>query len=190
MNMANEPTNQEQPKKKSKLKLIIILLILLLLILGGVATYWWLNLRVPEPVNTEIPQQTQTAEAPAEKPKEENSLVENVKNLREQIAPTKTLLNIVTIPTVTINLADKDSIRYLKVGFDIELSTKDAAEALEDQKARIRDSIIILLSSKTYSELSTTEGKLKVKNEISTRLNQILGVPRVVQIYFNEFVIN
>ena len=90
MNMANEPTNQEQPKKKSKLKLIIILLILLLLILGGVATYWWLNLRVPEPVNTEIPQQTQTAEAPAEKPKEENYPCGKREKISvNKIAPTK-----------------------------------------------------------------------------------------------------
>ncbi len=159
-----------------------------MLILSGLATYWWLNLHVPD-----TPKKADTPQAPAEQtvPAEEKKFTENVTDLREQVmTPQKTLLNIVTIPTVTINLADTDSIRYLKVGFDIEVSTEDAAKALEDQKARIRDSIIILLSSKTYAELSSTEGKLKVKNEISTRLNQILGVPRVVQIYFNEFVIN
>lgn len=187
---------QEQPKKKSKLKIILIIFILLMLILGGLGAYWWLNLRVPEeaPVKPDTPTQTeQTApqtEAAAPAASQEKTL-DNISNLRDQImSPQKTLLNIVTIPTVTINLADKDNIRYLKVGFDIEVSTEDAAKALEEQKARIRDSIIILLSSKTYAELSTTEGKLRVKNEISTRLNQILGVPRVVQIYFNEFVIN
>ena len=186
---------QEQPKKKSKLKFFIILFILLMLILGGLAPYWWLNLRVPEAVKTDTPIQTEAAapqaEAQAPAAPQEKTLADNISNLRDQIiSPQKTLLNIVTIPTVTINLADKDIIRYLKVGFDIEVSTEDAAKALEEQKARIRDSIIILLSSKTYAELSSTEGKLKVKNEISTRLNQILGVPRVVQIYFNEFVIN
>lgn len=185
---------QEQPKKKSKLKIIIIIFILLMLILGGLGAYWWLNLRIPdESIKAEAPAQTQTTAPQTETPaaSQEKNFTENVSNLREQImSPQKTLLNIVTIPTVTINLADKDYIRYLKVGFDIEVSTEDAAKTLEEQKARIRDSIIILLSSKTYADLSTTEGKLRVKNEISTRLNQILGVPRVVQIYFNEFVIN
>lgn len=188
--MANEQI-QEQPKKRSKLKIIIIFIILLLLILGGLATYWWLNLHVPEATvkaDNSQPAVEQTA-PPAQT--QDKKFTENVNDLREQVmTPQKTLLNIVTIPTVTINLADTDSIRYLKVGFDIEVSTEDAAKALEEQKARIRDSIIILLSSKTYAELSSTEGKLKVKNEISSRLNQILGVPRVVQIYFNEFVIN
>lgn len=198
--MAKEQTEeqvQEQPKKKSKLKILIILFILLMLILGGAATYWWLNLRdpaeliKPEPTQTPAAEQPAPADAQTQDPQQQKMLAENISNLREQImTPQKTLLNIVTIPTVTINLADKDNIRYLKIGFDIEVSTEDAKKALEEQKARIRDSIIILLSSKTYAELSTTEGKLKVKNEISTRLNQILGVPRVVQIYFNEFVIN
>lgn len=195
--MADEQKQEEQkPKKKSKLKIFIILFILLMLILGGAATYWWLNLRdpadliKPEPAQTPA-EQTAPAEPQAQDAQQGKNLAENISDLRNQImSPQKTLLNIVTIPTVTINLADKDNIRYLKVGFDIEVSTEDAKKALEEQKARIRDSIIILLSSKTYAELSTTEGKLKVKNEISTRLNQILGVPRVVQIYFNEFVIN
>ena len=195
--MADEQKQEEQkPKKKSKLKIFIILFILLMLILGGAATYWWLNLRdpadliKPEPAQTPA-EQTAPAEPQAQDAQQEKNLAENISDLRDQImSPQKTLLNIVTIPTVTINLADKDNIRYLKVGFDIEVSTEDAKKALEEQKARIRDSIIILLSSKTYAELSTTEGKLKVKNAISTRLNQILGVPRVVQIYFNEFVIN
>lgn len=198
--MAKEQTDEQkqeeqQPKKKSKVKLFVILFILLMLILGGLATYWWLNLRVPESAvktdtSTQIPVE-QTAPQAQTPEGQSKTFSENISELREQImSPQKTLLNIVTIPTVTINLADKDYIRYLKVGFDIEVSTEDAKKALEEQKARIRDSIIILLSSKTYAELSTTEGKLKVKNEISTRLNQILGVPRVVQIYFNEFVIN
>lgn len=186
--MADEQT-QEQPKKRSKLKIIILLIILLLLITGGIICYWWLNLRVPEKISedTQTVEQTQSETAAAENNTKEKT---EDKKSGSGPAPSKTLLNIVSIPTVTINLADKDTIRYLKVGFDVELSTKDSAQALEEQKARIRDSIIILLSSKTYADLASTEGKLKVKNEIATRLNQILGVPRVVQIYFNEFVIN
>lgn len=186
--MSNE--QPEEAPKKSKLKFFIILFILLFLILGGVACYWWLNLRVPENItpNEEqaieaVEETTEPADVAPEKKKKEEKKQENQ-------TTKKTKLNIVTIPTVTINLADKDSIRYLKIGFDIELSTADAAENIEEQKAKVRDSIIILLSSKTYSELATTEGKIRIKNEIATRLNQILGVPRVVQIYFNEFVVN
>lgn len=184
--MADEQT-QEQPKKRSKLKIIILLIILLLIITGGIACYWWLNLRVPEKISDSTQATEQVQEENTENTEEAKP---EASQTAQSPAPSKTLLNLVSIPTVTINLADKDTIRYLKVGFDVELSTKDSAAALEEQKARIRDSIIILLSSKTYADLATTEGKLKVKNEIATRLNQILGVPRVVQIYFNEFVIN
>ncbi len=183
--MADEQ-KQEQPKKRSKLKIIILLIILLLLITGGIVCYWWLNLRVPEKISEE----SQTAQTAAVQTQDAKANPKAGETKTTDTASSKTVLNLVSIPTVTINLADKDTIRYLKVGFDVELSTKDSAQALEEQKARIRDSIIILLSSKTYADIASTEGKLKVKNEIATRLNQILGVPRVVQIYFNEFVIN
>lgn len=192
--MADEQ-DQEQPKKKSKLKIIILLIILLLLVGGGVVCYWWLNLRVPGKIADDKQQQVETvqeeqtaAEGEAKAPQE--GAKENAKTAKTEKASSKTLLNIVSIPTVTINLADKDVIRYLKVGFDVELSTKESAKDLEQQIARVRDSVIILLSSKTYATLASTEGKIQVKNEIATRLNQILGVPRVVQIYFTEFVIN
>lgn len=183
--MADEQ-KQEQPKKRSKLKIIILLIILLLLITGGIVCYWWLNLRVPEKISEE----SQTVQTEAVQTQDAKTSPKAGETKTAETASSKTVLNLVSIPTVTINLADKDTIRYLKVGFDVELSTKDSAQALEEQKARIRDSIIILLSSKTYADIASTEGKLKVKNEIATRLNQILGVPRVVQIYFNEFVIN
>ncbi len=190
--MSNELA--EEAPKKSKVKFFIILFILLLLILGGVACYWWLNLRAPEALapNNQVAEEV-VDEQEAEEPQNEvtapdKTTKQDKKKAAKKTAKTK--LNIVTIPTVTINLADKDVIRYLKIGFDIELSTKDSAESIEEQKAKVRDSIIILLSSKTYNELATTEGKIRIKNEIATRLNQILGVPRVVQIYFNEFVVN
>ncbi len=187
--MSNEQT--EEAPKKSKLKFFIILFILLFLILGGVACYWWLNLRVPENITPNEEQTVEVVEEESAEPADVAPEKKKKEEKKQESQPTKkTKLNIVTIPTVTINLADKDSIRYLKIGFDIELSTADAAENIEVQKAKVRDSIIILLSSKTYSELATTEGKIRIKNEIATRLNQILGVPRVVQIYFNEFVVN
>lgn len=189
--MSNEQA--EEAPKKSKLKFFIILFILLLLILGGVACYWWLNLRAPETLAPSEQSTEEVIEEQTEEPKNEEIAPEEKKKEEKKSASpktTKTKLNIVTIPTVTINLADKDVIRYLKIGFDIELSTKDSADSIEEQKAKVRDSIIILLSSKTYNELATTEGKIRIKNEIATRLNQILGVPRVVQIYFNEFVVN
>lgn len=94
----------------------------------------------------------------------------------------------VPLPDLTVNLADPGGMRYLKIGMDVEFTTADAAQELTAQNARVRDAIILLLSSKTVAELSTAEGKVLLKNEVAARLNQILGAPKVVRIFFTNFV--
>ncbi len=191
--MAKKEKNEEEAikPKKSKLKIIIILIIVLLLIVGGAAGFWWFQLRTPEdPVMTTTTntEQTESTEQTSEQESAENQEMQDGEAEATQQGP-QTVINLVNIPTVTVNLADTDPIRYLKLGMDIELTTSEAANKVKSQLAKVRDAIIIALSSKTYDELATTTGKVNVKNEISTRLNQIIGAPRVVQIYFTEFVI-
>ena len=97
--------------------------------------------------------------------------------------------SMATLPSVMVNLADAAGDRYLRVGMEVEVSTPDAVRELDAQAPKVRDAIIILLSGKTYAELSTADGKMLLKNEVAARLNQILGTPRVIRIYFTEFVV-
>ena len=180
----------EVPVKKSKLKLIIIILILLLLILGGAGAFWWFQFGSPVDVVTPPTAAATTTDGKATDPATATAETTDA-DKKEGATPAKpkTVINLVNIPTVTVNLADTNPIRYLKVGMDVEVNTTSAITALNSQLAKIRDAVIIILSGKTYNELATTAGKLKIKNEIATRLNQILGAPRVIQIYFTDFVV-
>ena len=54
---------------------------------------------------------------------------------------------------------------------------------------KIKDSILILLSSKTFKDIYTVEGKFKLRDEITTRINRFLVTGQVRSIYFTEFVI-
>lgn len=94
----------------------------------------------------------------------------------------------VPLPDLTVNLADPGGTRYLKIGMEVELNAPEAAQELTAQNARVRDAIILLLSSKTVAALSSPDGKVLLKNEVAARLNQILGEPRVVRIFFTNFV--
>ena len=183
----------EVPVKKSKLKLIIIILILLLLILGGAGAFWWFQFGSPVEVATPPTAAATTTDGEATDPATATAETANADKkdgtTPAEPAKPKTVINLVNIPTVTVNLADTNPIRYLKVGMDVEVNTASAITALNSQLAKIRDAVIIILSGKTYNELATTAGKLKIKNEIATRLNQILGAPRVIQIYFTDFVV-
>lgn len=87
-----------------------------------------------------------------------------------------------------VNLADKDVRRYLKVKVELEVENEKAAKELEKSLARIRDIMIMLLSSKTYQDIATSEGKVALKQEI---IKQIATVPQGKKIhgaYFTEFV--
>jgi len=87
-----------------------------------------------------------------------------------------------------VNLADKDARRYLKVKIDLEVDTEKTAKDLEKSMPRIRDQLIFLLSSKSYQDISTPEGKTQLKKEIMTRLATLPTGKKISGAYFTEFV--
>lgn len=192
------PPGQPTPKKRSRFKLIMILSSLLLLLgAGGGTGYWWLYLR-PDATglagllgsSTEETQPATAApEAAAGATGTQSATNATATPQQAGANQPKAILKPVALPSFTVNLADSPGNRYLKIGMEVEVSAEDAAAEIKNQTARIRDSIILLLSSKTVKELSAPEGKVLLKNEVAERLNQILGASRVVRIYFTDFVI-
>jgi flagellar protein FliL len=48
---------------------------------------------------------------------------------------------------------------------------------------------LTVLSSKSYGEISDSEGKMKLREEIISKLNRLLRGFQVKTIYFTEFMI-
>lgn len=158
--------DDSQPKKKGKLKWILLIIILLLLLGGGAAAYWYFFMNKGAPTDATANATEQTA-----------SSKENVKS------------EIVTLQTFLVNLADPLGRRYVKMTLDVEVTDAKAAEQLNNNAPKVRDAVILLLSSKTYADLAPLENKIILKNEIVERLNQILGGPKVLRVYFTELVV-
>lgn len=182
----------EKPKKKSRAKRIIIILAILLMTLGGagLGAYWWLFLREP---GTMPPPEEAAAEQPTAPAAEAQPPAEGEQNLNNARIERQTGLPrsggmVLALPPVTVNLADPNGRRYLKLGMEVEVNA-DVSKELKQQNARIRDSIIMLLAGKTYGEVSSPDGKVLLKAEIAARLNQILGAQRVVRVYLTDFVV-
>lgn len=181
---------EQKPKKRSRFKIIMIVgSILLLLGAGGGAGYWWLFMRPDATGFAGLFSSSGDAEkAPAEATASETA--SSAKGTTPAPASTtRSVLKPVALPSLTVNLADSPGNRYLKIGMEVEVNAQDAVQELQSQNARVRDAIILLLSSKTVAQLTSAEGKVLLKNEVVARLNQILGAPRVVRIYFTDFVI-
>lgn len=97
-----------------------------------------------------------------------------------------------TIPmeTFLVNLSGNRGNKLLKVNMDLELEGAKVAEEIDKRKPQIRDIIIILLSSKTYAQLSTPEGKEYLRDEIRDTVNSFLTTGKIKRVLFTEFLFN
>lgn len=154
-----EPAQETGKKKRKWLKWIILALVLVLLSAGGYLGYNYFM----------GPQEDQ--ESPEETPVDPRS--------------TETI----ELEPFVVNLADPLGRRYLRTTLQVEVVDRSAARDIQSFMPRVRDSIILLLSSKSYSELDSMDKKIQLRNEIVERLNQFIGQGKVVQVYFSEFVV-
>ncbi|MDA0698228.1 MAG: flagellar basal body-associated FliL family protein [Chloroflexi bacterium] len=110
------------------------------------------------------------------------------------------------VGTKVINLADPGGRRYLKVGIVLEFAPHDtnwytmATEQRAELQALfetemgtkqpvIEDLVISIISSKSFEQVYTLEGKEGLRQEIINRINQLLPTQLVMYVYFNEFVV-
>jgi len=162
-----EKQQQEQESKGGKKKLIFILLFLILAAVGGGAAYKFLVLDKKK---------EQTKEKQAEKIIEEIKATENVGVMFD-------------LGTFVVNLADPDIERYLKVSIVLELKDQKVQAEAQKRLPEIKDAITTLLLTKKSSEIRTPEGIEFLKEEIAKRVNAILPLGGVKNVYFTEFII-
>ena len=91
--------------------------------------------------------------------------------------------------SIIVNLADGGGERYLKVAMQLEVASPEATKELDLVKPKIRDTVIDLLSSKTYADLADNAGKQRLRDEIILRANSVLTQGKVTKVYFTEFII-
>ncbi|NLH50065.1 MAG: flagellar basal body-associated FliL family protein [Myxococcales bacterium] len=100
------------------------------------------------------------------------------------------VLPSVELESFVVNLADTDQNRFLKVTMVVELTKEELKKEIESRKPKVKDAIITLLSGKTSAQVRDSKGKLKLRQEITLRLNEILGTNAVNEILFTEFIIS
>ena len=91
--------------------------------------------------------------------------------------------------TMIVNLADKGGKRYLRVTMALELSDVEVQASIETKLPLIRDAILMILPTKKYDDINTTEGKIGLRNELIEKINEFMGEGKVKNIYFTEFVV-
>lgn len=96
---------------------------------------------------------------------------------------------LVSIPPLLVNLSEPQGRRYLKLALDIEVKDKLAADQLNKNMPKVKDALLLLLSSKTYEDLASIENKILLKKEIVERLTLVMSEQKVLRVYITEIVV-
>jgi len=165
---------EEGAKKKSKLILIIIPLVLIILGGGGFFAY-----------KTFLSSDGAGEESAGKSHGKETKSAKGGEGEGEQSeGPT-----FFSLSPFVVNLQDNIGTRYLKLTLKLELEDQAVEEEIKVQLPRVRDALIILLSSKNYAEIGSVEGKYRLRDEIVKRVNRFLKDAPVRGVYFTDFVI-
>ncbi|NLC28067.1 MAG: flagellar basal body-associated protein FliL [Campylobacteraceae bacterium] len=168
--MAEEEKGASGKKSGGNMVLVIIIaLLVLLLVGGGLAAFFMLSSEEPAPMPTSVTKSTNQSSS-----RSTNML---------SIGP------VYPMEQFIVNLLSESGSRYLKVTLDIELNSGKLASEMDMKRSLVRDIIIRTLSAKTYEEVSTLKGKDRLKDEIVTKLNEVLADGQVRNIFFTDFVV-
>lgn len=160
---AVEVAVEEAPKPKSKKKLIIIVSAVLVLACGGGGAAWYFM--------------HQKSDYP--------------KKVKEEVVVKEPAF--VKLETFTVNLNPEDGEKFLQVDITLNATSKEESEFLEQQMPQVRNRVLMLLTSKKASDISSMEGKKLLSQEIGTQINQPFTSggkpPKISGVFFTSFVI-
>lgn len=142
------------PKKSRKLLIIVAAALVLALLIGGAGAFFLFG--------------GHDAEGDAD---EEVAIVTDSPKKREgKKAPPIYL----ALDTFTVNLVPENGEQFLQLAISVEVAGTDVGEKLKSYTPKLRNNIMMLVSSKRASELLTKEGKETLAGEIRDLMNQIL----------------
>jgi flagellar FliL protein len=187
----------KKAKPKSGLKMNLIVILISQLVLAGGGFLMVSQFIKPDPAFNQALEDEAARKASAA---EDSAAAAHAEHAQKQIY---------LIEDVIVNPAGTRGSRYLSVSIGVEMNAQEhgggaeggeggghgggAAEAevnpLDVKKPQLRDALINILSSKTIPELTTTEEKEKIRQEILTRFTEVLEPLPVYQIYFVDFVL-
>ncbi len=151
-------------------KLIIILsavMFLLVLMMGGVFFMMW----------SKVSNMASQIE-PEKEPEQVEAVVDE-----QQVKP------IFPLKSFIVNLAGENGKRYLKIKMDLEIAKEELNDSIRQRIPQIRDSIMMILTSKRYEDIKDTAGKIALRQDIQKQVNVFFKEPCVSNVYFTDFVI-
>jgi flagellar protein FliL len=95
-------------------------------------------------------------------------------------------------PTFVVNFVYKDTLRYLQTSIAVMTRDDFIVDQVELHMPAIRDRLLMILSNKTYAQLSGPEQRENIRKKILSEIREIVGTSdsghSVDTVYFTGFV--
>ena len=186
----SEAEKTEAAPKKSK-KMLIIIIAALVLVLGGGGVGFMMM-------------QSNKAKAELEKKKEASADGEHDEEDGDHKAhkPDDNHPPVfIQLDKFIVNLTEAPNDKTLVAQIELQVLVEDAAagEAMKNYMPIIRNNVLLLLTSKTFGELASSEGKLKLQEEILDAIRTPLPKRKdkgkdkgrgLISVHFTTFIMN
>lgn len=152
---AEENEGAAAPKKSKKLLIIVVAAVVLILGLGGGAAFFLMK-------------------GGDHEGDEEDVATEKVKAAPKKEKGKETMPVYFALDAFTVNLVPENGDQYLQLVLSIEVDDIKTGDKLKSYTPKLRNNIMLLLSSKKASDLISREGKEKLSAEIRDMVNDVL----------------
>ena len=88
-----------------------------------------------------------------------------------------------------VNLSGDQGQRYLRLVVQVEVRGELSKDELDKHLPEVRNRLIFLLSSKTFADIGSTQGKYDLQADITKNVNETLDGPFIKKTYFTEFIV-
>jgi len=104
----------------------------------------------------------------------------------------------VSLEQFTVNLADEGGERFAQIGVTLEVADERVDKTLRARMPAVRNSVLLLISSKKSEELLTLDGKKRLAEQIAATANAALddsaakpssGANPIAGVNFSHFIV-
>ena len=106
--------------------------------------------------------------------------------------PQKVVEEVITLDESVVNIKDLSMKRYVKFSLAItyDAKNKKVLEDINSNNHKIKDAIIGVFKEKTASDIEVGNGIEVIKNEIKTKIDEILEDNSILSVYFTNLLIH
>lgn len=95
--------------------------------------------------------------------------------------------------TVNLQPGEAGGDQYLQLAFTLEVGSLEEADNLKKNMAKVRNRVLLLLSSKKAADINTPEGKVQLSKEITEQLSEPFehrgDKQDIIDVLFTSFII-